>query len=291
MKQRYFLTDLDGTLLRSDASLSAYTVDTLIQAMSQGAVISYATARSYTSSNQVVSAIPWKYPLVLYNGALLFDPERKVVVYGNWLGQEITNEIIQIGKKAGLTPLLFSLDEADNERVLHEKLTRIGDVQFFNGRPNDPRFHEVAALNSPDTYRTLIITYIGFLSELESLKDRVIELYGNQLHIHLTKDPEVYCQSIRLIASIAVSEVGDPIFPGNINGDRLRDRHMGEEKPDEELMGKRKSSPRLSTTFLMSILQGLTLRQVNIHAAANILCCGFGIWYSILRIRLQVGDI
>jgi hypothetical protein len=29
---------------------------------------------------------------------------------------------------------------------------------------------------------------------------------------------------------------------------------MGEEKPDEELMGKRKSSPRLSTTFKMSIL-------------------------------------
>lgn len=25
---------------------------------------------------------------------------------------------------------------------------------------------------------------------------------------------------------------------------------MGEEKPDEELMGKRKSSPRLSTTFI-----------------------------------------
>jgi hypothetical protein len=35
----------------------------------------------------------------------------------------------------------------------------------------------------------------------------------------------------------------------NLNGDRLRDRLMGEEKPDEELMGKRKSSPRLSTTF------------------------------------------
>lgn len=31
---------------------------------------------------------------------------------------------------------------------------------------------------------------------------------------------------------------------------------MGEEKPDEELMGKRKSSPRLSTTLLMSIIQG-----------------------------------
>lgn len=29
---------------------------------------------------------------------------------------------------------------------------------------------------------------------------------------------------------------------------------MGEEKPDEELMGKRKSSPRLSTTLVMSII-------------------------------------
>ena len=36
---------------------------------------------------------------------------------------------------------------------------------------------------------------------------------------------------------------------------------MGEEKPDEELMGKRKSSPRLSTTscdadnFILSVLR------------------------------------
>lgn len=29
---------------------------------------------------------------------------------------------------------------------------------------------------------------------------------------------------------------------------------MGEEKPDEELMGKRKSSPRLSTTLVVSII-------------------------------------
>jgi hypothetical protein len=36
---------------------------------------------------------------------------------------------------------------------------------------------------------------------------------------------------------------------------------MGEEKPDEELMGKRKSSPRLSTTFVMSLFKGLPLPE------------------------------
>jgi hypothetical protein len=38
-------------------------------------------------------------------------------------------------------------------------------------------------------------------------------------------------------------------FAVNSLGGRLRDPLMGEEKPDEELMGKRKSSPRLSTTL------------------------------------------
>jgi hydroxymethylpyrimidine pyrophosphatase-like HAD family hydrolase len=55
LKQPFFLTDLDGTLLRSDATLSPYTSRILEQALERGAVISYATARSYTSSNSVVA--------------------------------------------------------------------------------------------------------------------------------------------------------------------------------------------------------------------------------------------
>ncbi|MBQ4898887.1 MULTISPECIES: single-stranded DNA-binding protein [Paenibacillus] len=45
---------------------------------------------------------------------------------------------------------------------------------------------------------------------------------------------------------------------------------MGEEKPDEELMGKRKSSPRLSTTFVMSIIQVLSVPCVFIHPRTKI---------------------
>lgn len=40
---------------------------------------------------------------------------------------------------------------------------------------------------------------------------------------------------------------------------------MGEEKPDEELMGKRKSSPRLSTTLVMSIIKGWPESFLFIH--------------------------
>jgi 5-amino-6-(5-phospho-D-ribitylamino)uracil phosphatase len=188
MQQKYFLTDLDGTLLRSNASLSKYTIDIVKRAINLGAVISYATARSYIASQEVVSEIPWKYPLVLYNGALLVDPLKKTLLGGNWLAPDITNEIIQLGKSFELTPLLFSLDQNNRERVLHEKLTRVGDKQFYRDRPNDTRFQEVGALYCPETYRTLTITYIGHSDELAALKDEVAAAFGNQLHVHFMKD-------------------------------------------------------------------------------------------------------
>lgn len=40
---------------------------------------------------------------------------------------------------------------------------------------------------------------------------------------------------------------------------------MGEEKPDEELMGKRKLAPRLSTTFVVSIITGCPWLATLIH--------------------------
>ncbi|KRE59643.1 HAD family hydrolase [Paenibacillus sp. Soil750] len=184
----YFLTDLDGTLLNANAKPSDYTRSVITSALEQGVVISYATARSYQSSQAVVSEIPWRYPLVLYNGAMLFDPVQKRVIGGRWLDCERSNAIIQMGKSFGITPLLFALDEQDNERVHHERLERTGDLQFLASRPNDPRFREVDELRSTETLRTLILTYIGLLEELLPLKTAVQEVMGAEVHIHLMKD-------------------------------------------------------------------------------------------------------
>jgi Cof subfamily protein (haloacid dehalogenase superfamily) len=184
----FFLTDLDGTLLSSDAKPSDYTISVITSALEQGAVISYATARSYQSSQAVVSEIPWRYPLVLYNGAMLFDPLEKRVLGGRWLDCERSNAIIQMGKSFGITPLLFALDEQDNERVHHERLERTGDLQFVASRPNDPRFREVDELSCTEALRTLILTYIGLLEGLLPLKTAVQEVMGSEVHIHLMKD-------------------------------------------------------------------------------------------------------
>ncbi len=62
------------------------------------------------------------------------------------------------------------------------------NCNFFNSRPNDPRFNELPLLSCPDSLRTLIVTYIGRLGELQPLKNAIARTYGNQIHIHLMKD-------------------------------------------------------------------------------------------------------
>lgn len=188
MINKHFLTDLDGTLLRSDATLSDYTISIVTDALSKGIMISYATARSYISSNHIVSVIPWKYPIILYNGAVILDPITQKVIDGCWLDCDTSNEIIRLGRDHSLIPFLFALDEGDKERVLHEELIREGDLQFYRSRPNDPRFGQLQQLECPDTLRTLIITYIGLFEELEPLMAEVQHKFGNKIHTHFMKD-------------------------------------------------------------------------------------------------------
>lgn len=190
-KRRFMLTDLDGTLLRSDAALSEYTSSVIRQALEEGVIISYATARSYMSSQRVVGTIPWKYPIALYNGAMLFDPVTDEVIGGAWLTRDAANDIIDTGRERGLVPLLFALDAHDRERVLHEPLVREGDIAFRESRPGDPRFAEAEAgrLSCPERWRTLMLTYIGRLEELRPLKTLVEERFADAgLHIELIKD-------------------------------------------------------------------------------------------------------
>jgi 5-amino-6-(5-phospho-D-ribitylamino)uracil phosphatase len=185
---RYYLTDLDGTLLQSNARLSDCTVRILTKALEQGVIISYATARSYESSKTATSQIRWLYPVVLYNGSMLLDPTTGKVLGGHWLDTDVSNDVIELGRSLNLMPFLFALDGDDRERVLHEKLSRYGDTEFYASRPGDPRFVEVERLTCPPAYRTMIVTYIGLREELEPLFHAIADRYGPAVHLHFMLD-------------------------------------------------------------------------------------------------------
>ena len=62
-----YVTDLDGTLLRSDTRLSAYTVETINAMVAKGMIFTYATARSEQSAQRVCQGLDMRIPVIVYN--------------------------------------------------------------------------------------------------------------------------------------------------------------------------------------------------------------------------------
>jgi Cof subfamily protein (haloacid dehalogenase superfamily) len=189
MEKLYIVTDLDGTLLRSNSTLSAFSKDVFTTALNASHVVSYATARSYTSSQTLVSTVPWQYPIILYNGALILHPLTKETLGGAWLSHDLAHEVIALGKNYDQVPLLFVVDENNRELVLHEPLRRAGEQGFYDSRPNDRRFHQVPLLHlKHPQQKMLIITYIGVYEELKPFYDELKQRFGTDIYLHFTLD-------------------------------------------------------------------------------------------------------
>jgi len=183
-----FVTDLDGTLLRSDQTLSTFTINVLNDAIRKGFVISYATARGLLSSRAVTAHIEWRHPVILYNGALLYDMQHEAVIDGYWLNHIAADTIIQLGKEYGVVPFYFALNAENQERVYHEPLTTYGMVEFKKSRPQDPRFREVTALEASTDCRSLVLTYIAEQEQLLPFQRAVTAELGEQVHSHMMQD-------------------------------------------------------------------------------------------------------
>ena len=68
-----FVSDLDGTLMRNDETLSAYTVRTINGLVARGLPFTYATARSIESARTITGGLELSLPVITRNGAVLAD--------------------------------------------------------------------------------------------------------------------------------------------------------------------------------------------------------------------------
>ena len=73
MRPRMILTDLDGTLLRDDKSISSATLEALYRANAAGAQVVLATGRFFGGIPQELQKIPFLRYFILMNGAKIYD--------------------------------------------------------------------------------------------------------------------------------------------------------------------------------------------------------------------------
>ena len=72
-KEFLYISDLDGTLMRNDGTISAYTVRVINELVAKGIAFTYATARSVESARTITGGLKLELPVITRNGCVLAD--------------------------------------------------------------------------------------------------------------------------------------------------------------------------------------------------------------------------
>ena len=137
-----YISDLDGTLLNSDETLSEYTATNLNKLLDDGVVFSFATARSYTTAKKVTPNLKMKYPAVVHNGTFVVDKDGKIIAKNTFEKHDAT-QIIDTLLNSGVNPVVYSLIENREQfSFVREKMNK-ETLSFLSHRENDPRKREI----------------------------------------------------------------------------------------------------------------------------------------------------
>lgn len=183
-----YVSDLDGTLLRSDQSLSAYTCGVINRLVEEGMLFSYATARSFITASKVTKGLKAQIPLIVYNGAFTVNSTDGALLLSNFFtpaAEALLRDLLAYD----IWPIVYAFRGGKERFFYVEDKCTPGLKEFIESRAGDPRATPV------QTAEELFgegIFYFTCIDEPEKLRP-LFEKYRNEYRCLLQKD--VYTDS------------------------------------------------------------------------------------------------
>ncbi len=184
-----YVSDLDGTLLRSDQKTSDFTNQTINELVEEGMLFSYATARSYIAAMPVTKGLDARIPLIVYNGSMVVDNVDGSIMFSHYL-QEEAHQLLDELMERDIYPIVFSIiDGAEKMSYVPSKISA-ETKRFIDMRNGDIRMNPVddpQRLHAGDIFDiTCIDQYDKLQPFYEKCKDHYQAIF--QLDIY-TNDP------------------------------------------------------------------------------------------------------
>lgn len=171
-----YISDLDGTLLRSDETISEYTSDVINRMTDRGILFSYATARSLITAKKVTGAINAQIPLITYNGTFIFDNVTEEILAANFFNNSVVNLLEDLFVHE-VYPIVYAfIDGKEKFSFLPELCTR-GMNTFLDIRKGDIRTNSVMTIDDLKKGDIFYITCIDSPEKLQPLYEKYKESY------------------------------------------------------------------------------------------------------------------
>ena len=178
-----FVSDLDGTLLHSDKTISMYTCDVINKLAEKGIMFSYATARSFITARKVTDGLNAGIPLIIYNGAFIVDNATGSIMLSNYFTEKVYLLLDDlIGNN--IIPIVYAyIDGIEKFSFVENKCSR-SMKDFLSTRENDVRANPLTDIKQ--LYNGNIF-YITCIDDEEKLKPFYYK-YKSDFHCIFQRD-------------------------------------------------------------------------------------------------------
>jgi Cof subfamily protein (haloacid dehalogenase superfamily) len=184
-----YVTDLDGTLLNCNDSLSEYTVKTINNLMEIGMCFSYATARSLSSASIVTKGLKMNNPVIIYNGSFIVNPntnERLFSLYFNEQEKEIIKNFLI---NHSVYPLVYGNINTEEKVSWIKSKANNGINHYKNSRKGDKRLRPVETIK--ELYQGELFYFTCISDKKEQLMD-IFDYFKGKAGFNCTIQKELY---------------------------------------------------------------------------------------------------
>ncbi|MHA2936768.1 HAD family hydrolase [Vibrio sp. RC27] len=187
-----YISDLDGTLLNDDQTVSHNTQSYLATAIQEGVNFTYATARSITSSQFVLDSLNIRLPVILYNGAQIYCPIRKTYIHSAYMEATAFTSHLNQFLTDGLDPVIHCLDKEDNLRVYFRSAANKSTATWINSRlkNGDNRFRITEDFSEIDQTKVIELMVVAPQEMLIRYQDSLT----NEPSVSSVLSEDIYCK-------------------------------------------------------------------------------------------------
>jgi len=177
-----YVTDLDGTLIRDDLTLSPFSRARLTELLNDGAAITIATARSIVSLTAILGDLPFRLPIVEFNGSYLSDYHTRRHLVVNAIEPDVATETYRRVRAAGMRPFISAFDGA-NDLLFYREISNPGENAYLRERQSfsDRRLRQVPDLEPCLSHKVICLTMIDREERVRAVQDDLQGVVGNRL--------------------------------------------------------------------------------------------------------------
>lgn len=184
MNNTLFVSDLDGTLLLPDESLSDYTANILNNLINHHNLkFCYATARSFVTAQKVTKNLTTKAPAIIYNGT--FITYKGEFLLSNFFDNNDVDFVKNLALKYNVFPIVYAFKNEKERFAYLSSYHTTGQDSFVNSR-NDFRKTLVHSEQELFSGNVFYYTFIGNKDKLKEMyplcKDRFNCYYQDDIY-------------------------------------------------------------------------------------------------------------